>query len=134
MRRTSPPAVTISSAETAVERLPFFDAGAMRAGGAGTGDRDMRQRGQIVERESLLIEIRAQLPVAHSRLDRDPPRRAIELHDLLHLAKREEIVGAVGNPVEAVAGAENLEPLVFSDELLDLRQRGRRSNAFVLYR
>ena len=82
-----------------------------------------------MEREALPIEIRAQLAVAHSRLHRDLPRRAIELDDLLHLAKREEMVGAVSNPVEAVAGAEHLETLVLSDELLDLRQRRRRRDA-----
>ena len=82
----------------------------------------MRQRGEIVERESLLIEIRTQLPVAHSRFNRDLPRCAIELDDLLQLAEREEMVGAVSNPVEAVARAEHLEALVLSNELLELRQ------------
>ncbi len=82
-----------------------------------------------MEREALLIEIRTQLPVAHSRLDRHRPRRAIQLEDLFHLAKRQEIVGAVGDPVETVARAEHLEAPVSSDEFLDLRQRGRRSNS-----
>ena len=103
--------------------------GAVRAGRAGAGDGDVRQRGQIVEREAVLIERRAQLAIAHSRLDRHRPRRAIERHDRFHLAQREKLVGAVRNAVEAVPGAEHLEVRVLSDELLDLRQRGRRRDA-----
>ena len=75
-----------------------------------------------MERESLLIELRTQLPVAHSRFDCHRPRCAIELDDVLQLAEREEIVGAVSYPGEAVARAEHLEALVRSHELLDLRQ------------
>jgi hypothetical protein len=69
------------------------------------------------------------LAVTHSRLDRDRPLRAIESDDLVHLAKREKLVGAVGNAVEAVPGAEHLEARVLSHEVLDLRQRPRRRDA-----
>ena len=82
-----------------------------------------------MEREAVPIERRAQLAVAHSRLHRHRPRRAIERHDRVHLAQREKMVGAVSNPVEAVPGAEHLEVRVLSDELLDLRERRRRRDA-----
>ena len=82
-----------------------------------------------MEREAVPIERRAQLAIAHSRVHRHRPRLAIERHDRFHLAQREKMVGAVGNPVEAVPGAEHLEVRVLSDELLDLRERGRRRDA-----
>ena len=109
--------------------VPVVHPRAVRAGRAGACDGDVRQRGQIVEREAVPIERRAQLAVAHSRLDRHRPRRAIESDDLLHLAKREKLVGAVSNPVEAMPGAEHLEMRVRSDERLDLRQRPGRRDA-----
>ena len=75
-----------------------------------------------MEREAVPIERRAQLAIAHSRLHRNRPRRAIECDELLHLAQRQKMVGAVGDPVEAVPGAEHFEVCVLSDELLDLRE------------
>ena len=56
---TSPEAVTISSAETAVARLPFFSPEPWVAVHAGAGDGNMWQRGEIVQREALGVEIRA---------------------------------------------------------------------------
>ena len=48
------------------------DARAVRRGGAGTGDGDVGQGGEVVQREALLVEIGAQLAVASSRPRRSP--------------------------------------------------------------
>src|SRR3954449_4601496 len=82
-----------------------------------------------MQRESLPVEIRTQLAIAHARFNRDLRRSAIEIDDFLHLAQREEMVDAVRYAVEAVPRPENLETVMISDELLNLRERVRRRDA-----
>ena len=52
--RTSPPAVTISSADTAVERFPLFTPEPCVPVAQAPAIGDVRQRGEVVQREALL--------------------------------------------------------------------------------
>ena len=98
--------------------IAVVHARAMGRGGARSCDRDVRQRREVVQRHPVLVEIRAQLAVAHAGLDGHCARRGVQCDDLVHLPEREEIDGAVGNPVEAVARAEHLQLRVLPDEIL----------------
>ena len=90
--------------------VPVLHAGTMRRRRARTGDGDVGQGREVVQREPLLVERGAQLAVAHARLDGYRARCGIQRDDAIHLTEREEIDGAVGDPVEAVPRAEHLEP------------------------
>ena len=95
----------------------------VRGRAAGARDPDVRQRREVVERESLLVQVRTELAVAHARADRHGASRGVERHDLAQLAERQEAVRAVGDRVEAVARAQHLELRLLPHELPHVVER-----------
>src|SRR6185437_13397013 len=60
--------------------VAVFVTGAVCGGGTGSGDRDMRQRGEVVDSEALRVEIRSELPVGDAAADRDGASLGIDRH------------------------------------------------------
>ena len=79
--------------------------------------------------KALIVEVRAQTTIGHPRLDGNRGRLGVERDHAIHRLEREEGMGAVGDPVEAMAGAEHLELIVRPDEGLDVLDRPRRVQA-----
>ena len=104
---TSPEAVTNSSAETAVARLPFFSPEPWVAVRTGSGDGNVGKRGEIVEGEAFGVEERGELAVGDAGVDGDGASLGVERDDFVERLQGEESVFAVGDVVEAVAGAED---------------------------
>ena len=95
----------------------------MRRGGTGPGDGDVGQGGEVVQCEALIVEIGAQLAVAHPRFDRHRARLRVERDHLIHRLEGDEGVRTVGDAVEAMARAERLQGIVLLDELANLFDR-----------
>src|SRR6202034_850328 len=70
---------------------------------------NMRQGSEIVQRESVGVEIRGELAIGDAAGDSDAVCGRIDRHDFVHGLQREEAVFAVGNVVEGMTGAEDLE-------------------------
>src|SRR6266404_3654655 len=92
----------------------------MRGGAAGSCDGNMRQRGQIMQRKTFCVEVRAQLSVGDAGGDSHRSRLRIEGDHFVHLFQREEIIRAVGNLVEAVASAQDLQLVLLLYKFLNL--------------
>ena len=101
-------------------QVAVLDARPVGRGGAGAGDGDVRQRGEVVQREALLVEIGAQLAVAHAGFERHRARLGVQRDHMIHRLERDEGPGAVGDVVEAMTRAEHFQRIVFLDELPDL--------------
>ena len=93
-------------------KIPVRHAGSMCRGRTGAPNGNVRQRGQIVERKTLVVEIRAELAVRDAGLNGDLPLLRIEGHHLVEAGQRNKPVRAVGNAIEAVPRAEHFEPVV----------------------
>src|SRR4029077_5308963 len=89
----------------------------MGGSSAGAGDRDVRQAGQIVERESLFVEVGAELAVGDAGGDGNGAGLGVECDDLVHGLQREKTAGAVDDIVKAVAGAENFQMGLLLDQI-----------------
>ena len=115
-------------------QVSILDARAMRCCRAGPGDRNVRQRSQVVQRPAFALQNRAQFSVCHSGLDGHHARLRIQVDNLVHRFHREELVVAVGNVVETVAGAQHLQLALFADKLLHFLHgpRGKYSVGSVL--
>ena len=98
--------------------------GAVRGGGAGARNRDMRQRCQIVERVALLVEIGPELAVADAALDRHLAVGGVEEQDAIEAFERNMGAGRIGDVVEAVARADDPHFIGGSYSLLRLLDRG----------
>ena len=70
--------------------VAVFFAGAVGGGGAGSGDGDVRQRGEIVEREAFGVEKRGELAVGDAGIDGDGAGLGIERDDFVERLQREE--------------------------------------------
>ncbi len=92
----------------------------MGGGRAGAGNGNVGQRGQIVERKALVVEIRTQLSIGDAGFDGDPAPLRIEGHHLVQTGQRDQPVGAVGDAVEAVARAEHFEPVMLLHQHLHI--------------
>ena len=62
-----------------------------------------------MQRESLLVEIRTELSIAHAGRNRHCARLGVKRDYLVHRLQREEGMLAVGDVVEAVPRAEDFE-------------------------
>src|ERR1043165_7374010 len=69
------------------------------------------------------MQIGTQLTVADSSFHRDRAGFRVQGDHAVHLAKREEVMRAVGDTVEAMARAQRLDLAVLSDQLLNLFDR-----------
>src|SRR6266567_104869 len=81
----------------------------MCGGAAGSCDRNMRQRGQIMQGKTFRMEVRAQLSVGDASGDGHRSRLRIQGDHFVHLFQREEVIRAVGDFVEAVASTQDLQ-------------------------
>src|SRR4029078_11662107 len=81
----------------------------VRRGTAGARHGNMRQRGEVVQCEAMLIEIWRQLSVAHTRFDGYGFILRIEIDDLVLRSQGQELGAVVDNVVEAMLRAQNLK-------------------------
>src|SRR5258706_1383371 len=102
-------------------RIPVFYAGAVGAGGDSASDGNVRQGGEIVQRETALFQHWCNRAVANARTERDGASRGIDRRGLYGEIRGEQLLGAVGNAIEAVAGAECFETGMLADEILHAR-------------
>src|SRR5450631_2906998 len=77
-----------------------------------------------MEREALGVEVRGEAAIGNSGLGSDGLRGGVERHDFFHGSQGKKILCAVGDGVEAVATAEDLELLMRFDEALHLADGG----------
>ncbi len=89
--------------------VAVFFAGAVSSGRAGSGDGNVRERGEIVEGEAFGVEERGELAVGNAGVDGDGAGVGVERDDFVERLEGEESVFAVGDIVEAVAGAEDFK-------------------------
>jgi len=89
----------------------------------------VRERGEIGERETVLVQRRAELAVANAGFDRDG--RRVDLDDTVEMRRREQSAArrCVGDLAEGVTCAEGPNGRRGSDELLRLLHRPRVQNA-----
>ena len=104
-------------------QVPVLDSGAMCRSGTGAGDRNVGQGGEVMQGKALAVEIRAQLPVAHAGFDGHGAGVRVQRNHFVHRPQGKQIVGAVGNVVEAVTGPENFQVALFFDKFPRLLQR-----------
>ncbi len=93
-------------------------AGAVGTGGAGSDDGDVGERGEIVEGIAVGVEPRGELSVGDSGADGDGAVGGVDGHGVEGF-EGDLVVGAVGDAVEGVAGAEGAEVVAGADDLLD---------------
>jgi Pentapeptide repeats (8 copies) len=94
-------------------------------GGAGAGHRDMRQRGQVAQREALPVQPAGQLRVAQPGRDPGHQGRRVDL-DLRGQAGQADLgPRRIGQVVEGVAGGQHPEPARAGHSRLELAERGR---------
>lgn len=84
----------------------------------------MGKGSQIVQCEAFAIEIGAELAVRNARIDCNRAGCGVNRHDLVHWLQRQEIPAAVGDGVETVARAENLDFVLGPQKRADLLDRG----------
>ena len=99
------------------------DTGAVGSGSDGSRDGDVGQRGEVVQGEALGVDHWGHITVADAGSDGDGFCSFIEL-DVLEVGERDLGVGAVGEAVEGVAGAEGADAGVVFDDLLELGDGG----------
>ena len=63
------------------------------------------------------------MTVGHATLDSYCSSLRVQRNHLVHLFKRKELMRAVGDLIEAVAGAKDLQTTLFFDKFLHLFQR-----------
>src|SRR5215469_10186869 len=80
---------------------------------ASARDRDVGQGGKVVQSPSLAVEIWAQLPIGHARFYGDGTGVGVQGDDLIQRVQRQKLIPAVGNAIEAVAGAEHFNLFCF---------------------
>jgi hypothetical protein len=78
---------------------------------------------QVVQRKSLAIQIRSQVSVFHIGIDGYGFGLRIQRNHLTHFHQRNEMIGAIGDTVEAMAGSQYLHFVVTFDQFLHLLQR-----------
>ena len=88
--------------------------------GTRASDGNMRQRREIVQREALGVQLRAQLPVGNAAFNRHAGRLRVESNQAVHSRHREQPVSAICNAVEAMTRTEDLDPAVPAHELLNV--------------
>ena len=95
-------------------------AGAVRAGGAGAGHRDVRQRRQIAQGPARSVQLRGQLAVDQPGADGDGRVRGVDLDHPGQAGQGNEITGRIGEPVERMAGAERPDLTAAGHQVLQL--------------
>lgn len=95
----------------------------MRGGGDGSGDRDVWERGEIVQGKALSIDDGREIAVTDAGADGDDAGSGIEI-DGAESGDGNLVLCAVGNAVEGVAGAESSEAAALSDDGLHLFNGG----------
>ena len=96
---------------------------AMCSGGDSPGDRDMRQRCEIMQSVAARIDHRRQLAVFHACTHSDGMRLLVDL-DLVEVLQRNLVRIAVGDRVERVARAESAQLFASLHYVLDLGDGG----------
>src|SRR4051794_3661348 len=86
------------------------------------GHRDVRQRGQVVQRQPVAVQRLGQVPVAHAA--GAPDRAAVDFDRRRQRVERDELVG-VRDVVEAVARAEHADARRPRDDLTQRVDRAR---------
>jgi hypothetical protein len=62
---------------------------------------------QVMQREALVIEVRAELTVGYARIDRHRAGARVERNHFVHRLQRQQVVTTVRYGVEAVSSAEH---------------------------
>ena len=103
-------------------QVAVLAARAMRGSGACARHRDMRQRGQVVHRKALAIDVRSQSAVSDAAAHGDSTRLRVQRH-LVEKLHRNLVVLAVGDPVERMARARAPSPCCSSSPPAALLRR-----------
>ena len=82
-----------------------------------------------MQRETELVEIGTQLSVTHASFNRDRLRLSIQTDDFILRPERKKLASGIGNLVEAMPRAQNLELIVRLHKSLNIFVRGRRVEA-----
>ena len=104
-------------------KVAVADTRAVRAGGARAGDRDVRQRAEIVQRLAVTVEHGREFAVAHAGRERG--RVVRDLERPAELANTDELAGRVRDPVERVRRSQRAQAWRRRDEFLQLFDRRR---------
>ncbi len=77
----------------------------MGGGGDRSGDGDVGERREVVQRQALGVQQRRQLAVPDAALDGDRPGRTVDRHDTVEGGHRDHVAVGVGDMAEAVPAA-----------------------------
>ena len=97
----------------------------MSCGAARAGNRNVWQRGQVVQRETAPVEIGTELSVAHSAFNRGGLCLRIEPDDIVLRRKRQKLGSRIGKLVEAMSRAQYLELIARLHKSLNIFERSR---------
>jgi len=89
--------------------ITVFLAGTMSGGAAGTSDGYVRQGCEVMKSVALGVKERSELPVGNAGVNGDGVIFGVDRDELVQGTHGQQIVFAVGDFVEAVAGAKGLE-------------------------
>src|SRR5262249_38719224 len=95
-------------------------AGPVRPGGARAGDRDVRQRAQVVQRVTGGVQVLGEFAVAQAGRNPYLPTIAVDLDGSGEGGHRHEIAVSVRDAVKRVAGAECAYERTCRDDVLHL--------------
>ena len=101
-----------------------MNSGAVRGGGDGAGDGDVRQRGEVVEGKAARIDDGGEFAVGDAGADGDGAGFFVDV-DLVEVLERDLVLRAVGDGVEGVARAERAQLAAAFDDVRGLRRRRR---------
>ena len=110
-----------------------MQSGAVRCGGDGSRDRDVRERSEIVQGEATSIDDGREIAVADSGADRDGAGRCVEV-DGVERVEGDLVLRAIRNGIEGVARAKGAKMPMRADRSTDLvdgaglEEVGRRVN------
>ncbi|GAA2878680.1 hypothetical protein GCM10020220_080620 [Nonomuraea rubra] len=111
-------------------QAPHGVARAVRAGRDRAADGDVRQRGQVRQREPGPVQQRRERRVRRARPHPHRGRGAVDLHLVRHPVEHHQVAVGVGDVVEGVRAAEGPHGGAARDEPLQLVEGGRMVEVF----
>src|SRR5688500_4043720 len=97
----------------------------MCGSGTSPGNRDMRQRSQVVQGMTFTLKVLAKRTIPDPTLDCHRAAFAVQGYHLIEPFQRDKILITIGNPIEGMTAAEHLNFVATTHQFLHLLDRCR---------